>query len=278
MFDRTREFFAKLFTPVARFLLARGVSPDVVTIVGTLGVCAGSLVFFPTGHLLIGVLVITVFVFSDTVDGVMARMQGRSSKWGAFLDSTLDRFGDAAIFSGLVFYYMGVGDSKVWAGFALACLVMGSLTSYARARAEGLGMTAKGGIAERADRLVSVLVAAGFSGMGVPYILEVVLVLLAVASSITVVQRILIVRRQALPPAAPDAIESTAMTAAAATDDAPSERPGGQPPEPPVAPSNAAPSNSAQSNAGTTDPAAEPPAGPSTQPLHRQDDPAGSDA
>ena len=253
MFDRTREFFAKLFTPVARFLLARGVSPDVVTIVGTLGVCAGSLVFFPTGHLLIGVLVITVFVFSDTVDGVMARMQGRSSKWGAFLDSTLDRFGDAAIFSGLVFYYMGVGDSKVWAGFALACLVMGSLTSYARARAEGLGMTAKGGIAERADRLVSVLVAAGFSGMGVPYILEVVLVLLAVASSITVVQRILIVRRQALPPAAADAIEPTAITAASATDDPPTERPGGQPPEPPVAPSNAAPSNAAPSNAAAHD-------------------------
>jgi len=203
MFDRTRDFFARLFTPVARFLLARGVSPDVVTIIGTLGVCAGSLVFFPTGHLLIGALLVTGFVFSDTVDGVMARLQGRPSKWGAFLDSTLDRFGDSAIFGGLVFYYIGPGDSKLWAGFALACLVMGSLTSYARARAEGLGMTAKGGIAERADRLVSILVAAGFSGMGVPWILEIVLVLLAVASSITVVQRILIVRAQALGPTTP---------------------------------------------------------------------------
>lgn len=207
MFDRTRDFFARLFTPVARFLLARGVSPDAVTIIGTLGVCAGSLVFFPTDHLFIGVLVVTVFVFSDTVDGVMARLQGRSSKWGAFLDSTLDRFGDSAIFGGLVFYYIGPGDSKVWAGFALACLVMGSLTSYARARAEGLGMTAKGGIAERADRLVSVLVAAGFSGMGVPWILEIVLVLLAAASSVTVVQRVLLVRRQALGPSATDVID-----------------------------------------------------------------------
>lgn len=198
MFDRFRDFFAKVFTPLARFLLRIGIGPDTVTLVGTLGVCAGALVFFPTGHLLIGVLVVTLFVFSDTVDGVMARLQGRSSKWGAFLDSTLDRFGDAAIFGGLIFYFIGPGDSKVWAGFALACLVMGSLTSYARARAEGLGMNAKGGIAERADRLVAILVAAGFSGMGVPFILEAVLVLLAVASSITVVQRILLVRGQAL--------------------------------------------------------------------------------
>lgn len=205
MFDRTRDFFARLFTPVARFLLARGVSPDAVTVIGTLGVCAGSLVFFPTGHLFIGVLIVTVFVFSDTVDGVMARLQGRPSRWGAFLDSTLDRFGDSAIFGGLVFYYIGPGDSKLWAGFALACLVMGSLTSYARARAEGLGMTAKGGIAERADRLVAILVAAGFSGMGVPWILEIVLVLLAAASSVTVVQRVLLVRRQALGPTPPSA-------------------------------------------------------------------------
>jgi len=214
MFDRTRDFFARLFTPVARFLLARGISPDAVTIIGTLGVVAGALVFFPTGHLLVGALVVTVFVFSDTVDGVMARLQGRPSKWGAFLDSTLDRFGDSAIFGGLVFYYIGPGDSKLWAGFALVCLVMGSLTSYARARAEGLGMTAKGGIAERADRLVSILVAAGFSGMGVPWILQIVLVLLAVASSITVVQRILLVRRQALAPAgaAEPAVEPPADT------------------------------------------------------------------
>jgi len=222
MFDRTRDFFARLFTPLARFLLARGIGPDVVTLVGTIGVCAGALVFFPTGHLLIGVLVITAFVFSDTIDGVMARLQGRSSSWGAFLDSTLDRFGDAAIFAGLVAYYIGPGDSRLWAFVALGCLIMGSLTSYARAKAESLGMTAKGGIAERADRLVAVLVAAGFAGMGIPYlsayILEVVLVLLAVASTITVVQRILLVRRQAIAAGAPWTAPAAAATEAAATE------------------------------------------------------------
>ncbi len=198
MFDRTREFFAKLFTPVARFLLARGVSPDVVTIVGTLGVCAGSLVFFPTGHLLIGVLVITVFVFSDTVDGVMARMQGRSSKWGAFLDSTLDRFGDAAIFAGLALYYVGPGDSEPLTALAIYCLVLGSITSYARARAEGLGMQAKVGIAERADRLVAILAMTGLAGIfDAPVLIAITLAVLALASTVTVIQRILLVRSQA---------------------------------------------------------------------------------
>jgi CDP-diacylglycerol--glycerol-3-phosphate 3-phosphatidyltransferase len=205
MFNRFRDFFATVFTPVARFLLRCHVGPDAVTIAGTVGVCAGALIFYPMGHLLIGSLVVLVFVFSDTVDGVMARMTGQSSKWGAFLDSTLDRFGDAAIFGGIVVYDMGPGDSGLWAGIALLDLVLGALTSYARARAEGLGMTAKGGIAERADRLVAILAAAGFSGMGVPYILPAVLALLAAASAITVVQRILIVRRQALQPPPVDA-------------------------------------------------------------------------
>jgi CDP-diacylglycerol--glycerol-3-phosphate 3-phosphatidyltransferase len=186
-------------------LLRLGVSPDVVTLVGTLGVGAGALIFFPRGDLLIGVLVITVFVFSDTVDGIMARMSGRSSSWGAFLDSTLDRFGDAAVFGGLVLYYsnqraeIGEGLAQTGEVLALTCLVLGSVVSYARARAEGLGMQANVGIAERADRLVVTLVTAGFVGWFVPEIvLLVVLGLLAVASAVTVVQRVLMVRRQSL--------------------------------------------------------------------------------
>src|SRR5688500_18803570 len=102
MLNRFRSFWAHVFTPPARFLLRHGVSPDAVTLVGTVGVVAGALVFFPRGQLLVGVLVITAFVFSDLLDGTMARMSGTSSSWGAFLDSTLDRFGDAAIFGGLV--------------------------------------------------------------------------------------------------------------------------------------------------------------------------------
>ncbi len=194
-----RAFFTTVFTPVARALVRLGISPDVVTIVGTLGVCVGALGFYPRHEFFVGTLVITAFVFSDTIDGVMARMLDRSSRWGAYLDSTLDRVGDAAIFGGLVLWYAGAGDDPYMAALALTCLILGSVVSYAKARAEGLGMTANVGIAERADRLVVVLVTTGFVGLGLPeVVLTVVLVLLAVASLVTVVQRMLTVRRQAL--------------------------------------------------------------------------------
>lgn len=194
-----RAFFTKLFTPIARLLGGLGVSPDVVTTVGTLGVCFGALGFYPRGEFFVGTLVITAFVFFDTLDGIMARMSNRSSRWGAFLDSTLDRVADASIFGGLVLWYAGGGDNALMAGLALACLILGMVVSYARARAEGLGMTANVGIAERAERLVLVLVATGFVGLGLPeVVLKVVLVVLSVASLVTVVQRMLEVRRQAL--------------------------------------------------------------------------------
>jgi CDP-diacylglycerol--glycerol-3-phosphate 3-phosphatidyltransferase/CDP-diacylglycerol--inositol 3-phosphatidyltransferase len=198
MLNRFREFWTKVISPVARLLLRLGVSPDAVTLVGTLGVSAGALWFFPRGQLLAGVLVITAFVFSDLIDGHMARLSGTSSKWGAFLDSTLDRLGDAAIFGGLVMYYVGPGENDKLAALALYCLVMGSVTSYARARAESLGMEAKGGIAERADRLVAILVMTGLSAIfDLPWFIPLTLGVLAVASTVTVVQRILTVRNQA---------------------------------------------------------------------------------
>ena len=194
-----RALFTTIFTPVARLFLKLGISPDVVTIVGTLGVCFGALAFYPRHEFFWGTVVITLFVFSDTVDGVMARMSGRSGKWGAYLDSTLDRVGDSAIFGGLVLWYAGRGDDFLMAGLALACLILGSVVSYAKARAEGLGFTADVGIAERADRLVAVLVVTGLVGLGLPeVVLTVVLALLAIASLITVFQRMLLVRRQAL--------------------------------------------------------------------------------
>ena len=199
MMERFRAFWAKVFTPVAQLFLRLGISPDAVTVTGTLGLCAGALVFFPRGDFLVGVLVCTAFVFSDLVDGLMARMSGQSSSWGAFLDSTLDRFGDAAIFAGLALYYVGPGDSEPLAALAIYCLVLGSITSYARARAEALGMQAKVGIAERADRLVAILVMTGLSAIfHLPILLYVVLWALAIASTVTVVQRVWVVRKQAL--------------------------------------------------------------------------------
>ena len=199
MLERFRQFWTRLLTPIANLLLRLGVSPDAVTLVGTIGVSAGALYFFPRGELLVGVLVITAFVFSDLIDGHMARSAGTSSRWGAFLDSSLDRIADAAIFGGLVLYFAHDQDDMLMATVALYCLVMGSLTSYVRARAESLGWQAKVGIAERADRLVSVLVLAGFSEIfNLPVLLDIVLWALAAASTVTVVQRMIVVRRQAL--------------------------------------------------------------------------------
>lgn len=204
-YDRTamlnilRPAVTRVMTPLGRALARRGISPDVITTIGTLGVVASALAFYPLGHLFAGTLVITFFVLADLLDGVLARMTGKGSTWGAFLDSTLDRLGDASIFSGLILYFVLKDEPEiVLATVALFCLVAGALVSYAKARAEGLGMTANVGIAERGERLVVVLVAAGLSGLGVPYVLAAGLWLLAAASAVTVVQRMVHVYRQAV--------------------------------------------------------------------------------
>ncbi|MEU6426945.1 phosphatidylinositol phosphate synthase [Microbispora sp. NPDC046973] len=199
MLNILRPAVTRVMTPLGRALARWGISPDVITTIGTLGVVASALVFYPLGHLFTGTLVITFFVLADLLDGVLARMTGKGSTWGAFLDSTLDRLGDASIFSGLILYFVLKDEPEiVLATVALFCLVAGALVSYAKARAEGLGMTANVGIAERGERLVVVLVAAGLSGLGVPYVLAAGLWLLAAASAVTVVQRMVHVYRQAV--------------------------------------------------------------------------------
>lgn len=198
MLDGLRGAMTRLFTPLARVLLRAGVTPDAVTVTGTVAVVAVALWAFPTGHLFVGAIVIGALALTDTLDGIMARASGRSGPWGAFLDSTLDRFADGAIFVGLVLWFAGRGDDRLAMVLALACLVLGSVVPYARARAEGVGLTAKVGIAERADRLVAALVTTGLVGLGLPQVvLTVVLALLAVASAVTVVQRMATVYRQA---------------------------------------------------------------------------------
>jgi CDP-diacylglycerol--glycerol-3-phosphate 3-phosphatidyltransferase len=194
-----RTSITRLFTPLARGLLRLGISADAVTIVGTLGVCVGALAFYPRGEFLIGTLVITAFVFSDNVDGIMARLSGHQSSWGAFLDSVLDRVGDAAIFIGLALWFAGAGNSLRLTALCLACLALGAVVSYAKARAEGLGYTADVGIAERAERLIAVLVTTGLVGLfDLPVVvLEVVLWLLAAVSLWTILQRVRTVKQQA---------------------------------------------------------------------------------
>ncbi len=200
MLDRFKGFWqGVMLAPFVRLFIRLGISPDAVTLVGTLGVAAGALIFFPQGKLLTGVLVITAFVFSDLIDGQMARTLGRSSKFGAFWDSTLDRIGDGAVFGGLVLYFAGPGDSTLYLSLSLYCVVMGSVTSYARARAESLGMDAKGGIAERADRLVAILVMTGLGAIfDLPVLMYLALWVLAVANTATVVYRVRKVYRQSV--------------------------------------------------------------------------------
>jgi CDP-diacylglycerol--glycerol-3-phosphate 3-phosphatidyltransferase len=195
-----RSFMTKVFTPLARLLLAWRVSPDAVTIAGTVVVTVVALTLLPTGHTLVGGLLLGFFVLFDSLDGVMARLAGRSGPWGAFLDSTLDRVSDGAVFAGITLWFVLHPDEHhgLWGiAAALACLVLGSVVPYARARAESVGATAHVGIAERADRLLLALVPITFMQVGLPVVvLEVMLTLLALASLVTVFQRIATVRTQ----------------------------------------------------------------------------------
>jgi CDP-diacylglycerol--glycerol-3-phosphate 3-phosphatidyltransferase len=197
MLERFRGMSHAVLGPIARLLVRLGVSPDVVTIAGTLGVAIGALICFPQGWLWQGAIVVTIFVISDMIDGLMAKITGKTSNWGAFLDSTSDRLGDAAVFGGILLYFVYRQDSTLWAAIALAGLVFGQWTSYVKARAESLGFSCTGGLAARADRLVIILAGAFLAGLGVPYVLQIAVAALAVTSMITVLQRIGQVRKQA---------------------------------------------------------------------------------
>ncbi|MGI8532169.1 MAG: phosphatidylinositol phosphate synthase [Geodermatophilaceae bacterium] len=192
-----RATVAKALRPLGARLARSGVSPNVVTIVGTAGAVAGGLSLLATGRLFLGSAVITVFVLLDLVDGALARARGITSPFGAVLDSSCDRLADAAVFGGLAWWFAGGGDSRALLLATLLCLVLGSVTSYIKARAEGAGLRCDVGIAERSERLIIVLVGTGLSGLGVPYIQAIALWLLVGLTAVTVVQRTVEVRRQA---------------------------------------------------------------------------------
>lgn len=189
MLNTLRPALARLLTPVGKALARTPVTPNALTVTGTVGVSGATLGLFPIGQLFAGAAVATVFVFTDMLDGMLARVKGTSGPWGAFLDSTLDRVGDASVFSGLVVWFMLGGRNHLLAGVALYCLVSGLLVSYVKARAEGLGLHCDVGWVERPERLLIGLTSAGLSGLGVPYILAIGLWALAAGSTITLWQR-----------------------------------------------------------------------------------------
>ena len=192
-----RKVVSAILLPPARLLIRLHVSPVAITVLGSIAAVVTALVCFPQGYFIAGPLLITFFALADLLDGTMARLAGTSGPWGNFLDATLDRVADGAIFGGLIWWALNTGD--VWIGVAATlALVTGQVTSYAKARAEAVGATANVGIAERAERLIIVLLATFLTGFGVPYVLPLALWLIGILGVITVIQRIIHVRGQLL--------------------------------------------------------------------------------
>lgn len=190
-----RPVVEKIIAPVIGRLARGGVTPDMITIAGTVGAVAGSVLLFGTGHLFWGTVVVTFSVLLDLLDGALARARGGGSVFGAVLDSAGDRVADAAIFGSLIWWFSGAGDNRLLVLLALLCLVLAMLTSYIKARAEGVGITCDVGVVERLERLLLVLFGTGLAGLGVPYALHVGLWVLLAGSTVTVGQRLLAVRR-----------------------------------------------------------------------------------
>jgi len=190
-----RRLVRGVVEPPARLLLRIGVSPDAVTIVGTVAIIATALICFPQGLFIPGAIIIGLLAASDLLDGTMARLRGTSGPWGNFLDATMDRLADGAVLAGLILWAASAGEQWVVAGGVFA-LVVGQVTSYAKARAEAVGATANVGIAERAERMFVILLATLLTGFGVPYVLLVALWALGAVGLITIIQRIVVVRRQ----------------------------------------------------------------------------------
>lgn len=188
-----RASVSRVTDPIGAWLIRRGLTPNSVTVLGTLGTVAATLWFFPRGQLFVGTLVVTAFVLFDLLDGAMARAQGSGTPFGAVLDASCDRIADGALFAALTWFAFSTGNR--WLAVAsLVSLVAAQVVSYVKARAEASGLSADGGIAERAERLIIVLVGSGLSGLGVPYVLDVALWLCAVLTAATVVQRLLLAR------------------------------------------------------------------------------------
>jgi CDP-diacylglycerol--glycerol-3-phosphate 3-phosphatidyltransferase len=203
----TRAAYTKLSAPLARAALRIGLTPDMVTIIGTAGTVAAALILFPAGQLFVGWLVIWFFVLADMLDGAMARQRGGGTRFGSVLDATCDRISDGAIFCGLLWWAaFGLRSSSLMIA-TLICLVTSQVISYIKARAEASGLNGGGGLIERPERLIIVLLGAGLSDLPVfpiPMALPVAMWLLAIASLVTVGQRVHAVRSS---PGAVDKIE-----------------------------------------------------------------------
>lgn len=190
-----RGTVSRVTDPVGRALLRVGLSPDMVTIIGTAGVVLGAVFLIGSGHLFWGTMVVTVFVFFDLFDGAMARARGYGTDFGVVLDASCDRIADGTLFGSLAFVAFQHLHNPSLAIAALICLTAGQVVSYIKARADSVDLLITGALAERAERNVLGLVGAGLEGLGVPHALAICLWVLAAGCVFTVVQRLIQVRR-----------------------------------------------------------------------------------
>jgi len=198
-----RASVSRVTDPIGAWLVRAGLTPNGMTILGTIPAIGFALWLFPSGHLLAGTFTVWGCAMLDLVDGAMARALGGGTKFGAVLDATCDRLVDGALMAGMTWYAFEVAERQELAVAALICLVLAQVISYIKARAEASGLTANVGLVERAERLIIALVGSGLMGLGVPYALDVALWLLVAGSVITVVQRLVAVRRSAAAAAIP---------------------------------------------------------------------------
>ena len=184
----------RFIEPIARLAIRARITPNAVTVGGTLGTAVAAMYFYPRGDLFIGTLVIIFFALSDLFDGAIARLSKTgASAWGGFLDSTCDRVTDSVILGSLAIYCI-LEDLAIYP-VIIATIVFGFLVPYIRAKAESFGISCTVGIAERTERLIIALTAIGFHGLGVPYILAVLMWVLLVLSAVTAAQRVVVVYR-----------------------------------------------------------------------------------
>ena len=191
-----RAAISRSLEPAGTWLVRRGVHPDAMTVFGTVASTASALLLIPTGHLFAASMIVWGFAMLDVLDGAMARARGVLSPFGGVLDSVGDRLVDGAVFGGITWWAFA-NDRRLLAALALICLVTGLLVSYVKSRAEASGLTAGGGLVERAERLILGLAGCGLTGLGVPWALDVALWLLTIGSVLTVGQRIVGVWRSA---------------------------------------------------------------------------------
>jgi CDP-diacylglycerol--glycerol-3-phosphate 3-phosphatidyltransferase len=190
-----RASVSRVTDPIGAWLVRAGLSPNAMTVIGTVGTVVSALVFYPLDHPFVASALVTLFVLFDLLDGSMARTSGQVTRFGTVLDASCDRIADGVLFGAIAWWALVVIDDKLIGATALVSLVAAQVISYIKARAEAAGLNGDGGLVERAERFIIALVGVGIQGLGVPHAADVALPLLAVLAVITVAQRLLSVWR-----------------------------------------------------------------------------------